>query len=158
MIRHMQSEDSPPLFTSAFLEHLQALVRSLPDNAATLVVGGDSDVLTFTISPANQQSATIKGEASAQGGINFRVGRATIVEASTSREQWFLRLCEAVFHSHFTESVTYSSTGRVLYSRIQLQSNGKKIRLGGHQGFWWLFPNRRNEQFAYEPYCADLPS
>jgi len=141
-----------PSFTSVFSERLRALVRTLPANAATLEIGGDSEFVTFTISPSNHHAAIIKGEASSQGGINFRVGRGTMVEASHLRQQWFFQLCEAVFGSHFTESVTYSSTGRVLYSRIELEHKGKKIRLGGHQLFWRLFPNRRNEQFAYQPY------
>ena len=154
MIRDMRPRDSLPSFTSAFLGRLRDLVRTLPGNAAIVEIGGDRDVLTFTISPANQHSASIEGEASTQGGVVFRVGRATTTELSILREHLFFRACEAVFRSHFTESVTYSSTGRVLYSRIELQNNGKRIRLGGHQLFWWLFPNRRNEQFAYEPYTA----
>jgi hypothetical protein len=141
-----------PSFTSAFSERLRAIVGTLPANTAILEIGCDSDIVTFTISPSNHHSAVIKGEAACQGGINFRVGRATIVEASTSREQWFFQLCEAVFRSHFSESVSYSSTGRVLCSSIQLERNGQKIRLGGRQLFWWLFPNKRNEEFAYEPY------
>ena len=152
MIGDMRLKDHLPSFASAFSERLRALVRSLPADTATLELGGDNDVVTFTISPSNQRAATIKGEASPQGGINFRVGRGTFVEASTSKEQWFLLLCAAVFASRFTESLSYSSTGRVLYSRIELEKDGQKIRLGGHQLFWWLFPNRRNEQVAYEPY------
>ncbi len=148
----MRPKDHLPSFSGAFSGRLRALVCTLPANSATLEIGGDSDIVTFTISPSNHHAAIIKGEASSQGGINFRVGRATIVEASTSREQWFFQLCEMVFGSHFSESVSYSSTGRILYSRIELEKNGQKIRLGGHQLFWWLFPNRRNEQFAYEPY------
>ncbi len=153
MISDMQPKDLPS-FTSVFSERLRAIVGTLPANTATLELDGDRDVVTFTISPSNHHAAIIKGEASSQGGINFRVGRATIGEASTSREQWFFQFCEAVFRSHFTESVTYSTTGRVLYSRIQLENNGQKIRLGGRQLFWWLFPNKRNEEFAYEPYLS----
>ena len=151
MISDMQLKDMPS-FTSAFSERLRAIVGTLPANTATLEIDADSDIVTFTISPSNHHAAIIKGEASSQGGINFRVGRATIVEASTSREQWFFQFCEAVFRSRFTESVTYSSTGRVLCSRIQLENNGQKLRLGGHQIFWRLFPNKRNEEFDYEPY------
>ena len=152
MISDMQTKDHLPSFTNAFSERLRAIVGTLPANTATLEIGGDSDIVTFTISPSNRHAAIIKGEASSQGGINFSVGRATIVEASTSRDQWFFQICNAVFGSHFTESVSYSSTGRVLYSRILLERNGQKIRLGSHQLFWWLFPNKRNEDFAYEPY------
>lgn len=148
----MQPKDNLPSFTKEFSKRLRALARILPANAATLEIGGDSEIVTFTISPSNHHAAIIKGEASSQGGINFRVGRGTIVEASISREQWFFQVCEAVFGSHFTESVTYSSTGRVLYSRVELQKDGQKIRLGGSQLFWWLFRNRRNEQFTYQPY------
>lgn len=152
MISDMRRQGDMASFTTAFSERLRAVVGILPANAATLEIGGDSDVVTFTISPSNHQGAMIKGEASSQGGINFRVGRATVVEASTSRAQWFFQLCEAVFRSRLTESVSYSSTGRILYSRIELEKNGQKIRLGGHQLFWWLFPNKRKEKFAYEPY------
>jgi hypothetical protein len=152
MITDMRTKDPLPPFTSAFSERLRALVRTLPANAATLEIRGDSDIVNFTISPRNHHAASIKGEASTQGGINFRVGRSTIVEVSHLREQWFFRICEAVCGSHFTEVATYSSTGRVLYSRIELEENGKKVRLGGHRLFWWLFPNKRKEKFAYEPY------
>lgn len=156
MISDMRSQDDLLSFTRAFSERLRAIVDTLPANTATLEIGGDNDVVTFTISPRNQHAAIIQGEASSQGGINFRVGKGTIVEASTSREQWFFQLCETIFGSHFTESVSYSSTGRILYSRIDLERDGQKIRLGGHQLFWWLFPNRRNETFAYEPYVRGL--
>jgi hypothetical protein len=71
----------------------------------TLEIGGDSDVVTFKISPSNQHAAIIQGEASSQGGISFRVGKGTVVEAFTSRNNSFFQLCEAVFGSHFTESV-----------------------------------------------------
>jgi hypothetical protein len=152
MISDARPKEDMASFTTAFSEHLRALVGTLPASTATLEIGGDSDVVTFAISPRNQYAAIIKGEASSQGGINFRVGRATTAEVSSSREQWFFQVCEAVFRSHFTESVSYSSTGRILYSRIELEKNGQKLRLGGHQLFWWLFRNRRNEQFSYEPY------
>jgi hypothetical protein len=152
MISDMRQKEHTLSFTRSFSERLRAVFGTLPADTATLEIGGDRDVVTFTISPSNHRAAIIKGESSSHSGINFRVGRATIVEASISKEQWFFQLCEAIFGSHFTESVSYSSTGRVLYSRIELEKNGQKIRLGGHQLFWWLFPNRRNEHFAYEPY------
>lgn len=148
----MLTNDSPPSFERKFLVRLEALVQVLPPHIATLQAKPEIDCLSFRISPTNQESATIEGQASTQGGIALRVGRATTLELSRSNEDLCFQICEAVFTSHFTESVIYSSTGRVLYSRIQLVTKGHKVRLGGHQLFWWLFPNRRKEQFPYKPY------
>src|SRR5260370_15581179 len=146
------TKDYPPGFERNFLVRLETVVQVLPPHTATLQTKSEIDCLTFRISPTIQESATIEGQASTQGGIAFRVGRATSVELSMSNEDRFFQICEAVFSSHFTEFVIYSSTGRVLYSRIQLVIKGRKVRLGGHQLFGWLFPNRRKEQFPYKPY------
>jgi len=97
-------------------------------------------------------AAGIKGQASTQGGIAFKVGRSTTVELSSPNQDRFFEICEAILTSHFTEFVTYGSNGRVLRSRIPLEIKGRKVRLGGHQLFWWLFPNKRKEQFPYKPY------
>jgi hypothetical protein len=148
----MLTKDYPSSFERNFLLSLETIARALPPHAATLQTESAADYVTFRISPANDQSAILVGEASTQGGIAFRVGRATTVELSKSNEDRFFQICEAVFSSHFTEFVTYSATGRVLCSRIQLKIKGRKVRLGGHQLFWWLFPNRRKEQFPYKPY------
>ena len=104
------------------------------------------------ISPADQESATIEGQASTQGGITIKIGRATTMELSRFNEDRFVQICEAVSSSHFTEFAIYSTTGRPLYSRIELDSKGRKVRLGGHQLFWWLYPNKRKERFHYKPY------
>jgi hypothetical protein len=142
----------PPSFEIGFLARVKTLVDALPAETATLKTKSEIGCVYFSISPTNQQSAGIEGEASIQGGINFKVGRATITELSPSNEDRFFQICEVVFGSHFTESVTYSSSGRVLYSRIHLAVDGSTVRLGGHQLFWWLYPNRRKERFYYKPY------
>jgi hypothetical protein len=148
----MLTKDYPPGFERNFLVRLETVVQALPPHTATLQTKAEIDAVTFEISPSNQEAATIKGQASTQGGIDFRIGRATTVELSVFNENRFVQICEAVFSSHFTEFVVYSSTGRILHSRIELEVNGHRVRLGGHQLFWWLFPNRRKEQFPYKPY------
>ena len=148
----MLTTDYPPSFEMNFLARLETVVQVLPAHTASLQTKLELDCITFRISPSNQESATIEGRASSQGGIAFRVGRGTTLELSRSNEDRFFQICEAVFGSHFTELVIYGSTGRVLYSRIQLEVEGHRVRLGGHQFFWWLFPKRRKEQFAYQPY------
>jgi hypothetical protein len=148
----MLTKDYPPGFEKNFLVRLETVVQALPPHTATLQTTPEIDCLTFRISPTNQESASIEGQASTQGGIAFRVGRATTVELSGFNEDRFVQICEAIFSSHFTEFVIYGSTGRILHSRIELEVKGHKVRLGGHQLFWWLFPNRRNEHFPYKPY------
>jgi hypothetical protein len=152
----MLTKDYPPSFESDFLKSLETVVRVLPVHAASLQTKLELDCLTFRISPTNQESAIIEGQASYQGGIAFRVGRGTTVELSTSSGERFFQICEAVFGSHFTELLIYSSTGRVLYSRIQLEIKGRRVRLGGHQLFWWLSPRRCKQQFFYQPYRNNL--
>lgn len=146
------TKDYPAGFERNFLLRLQTVARALPPHAATLQTESEADYITFRISPTNEESAPLEGQASTQGGIAFRIGRATTVELSNSREDLFFQICEAVFSSHFTEYVIYGSTERILYSRIRLEIKGRKVRLGGHQLFWWLFRNRRREQFHYKPY------
>ena len=132
---------------------LETVVQALPPDSATLQTGPEIDCVAFKIFPTNQNSAAIEGQASTQGGIAFKVGRATTVELSISQVDRFFRICEAIFASHMTEFLIYGSRGRVLYSRVWLEIKGRKARLGGHQLFWWLFPNRHKESFYYEPYC-----
>ncbi len=152
MSTRMLTTDYPPSFERNFLVRLETLIQVLPPASADLQTRPETDYVAFRILPTNQNSAAIEGQASTQGGIAFKVGRATTVELSRPSEDHFFQICEAIFRSHFTEFIIYSSKGRVLYSRIALEINGRKIRLGGHQLFWWLFPNRRNEQFHYQPY------
>lgn len=146
----------PQSFERNFLVRLETVINALPPDTSILRTGPEVDSVAFRIFPTNQNSAPIVGQASTQGGIAFKVGRATTVELSRPNEDRFFQICEAVFTSHFTESVIYGSAGRVLYSRIRLEVKGHRIRLGGHQLFWWLFPNRREHQFRYEPYYREI--
>jgi hypothetical protein len=145
--------DYPAGFERSFLERLEGVVQALPGNAATLQTESSADYVIFKIFPTNRNSAPIEGEASTQGGIALKIGRATRVELSTNAEDRFFLICRAVFTSHFTESLISTSKGRTLYSRIVLSIDGRQIRLGGHQLFWWLFPNKRKELFSYAPYA-----
>jgi len=148
----MLTTSYPPTFEDRFSVRVVELMQTLPPDTGALETESGYDWVKFGIFPKNQSSAAIQGHASSQGGIAFKVGRATTVELSLPKVDRFFQICEAVFGSHFTEFVVYSSTGRVLYSRIQLEIKGHKVRLGGHQLFWWLFPNKRKEQFLYKPY------
>jgi len=148
----MLTVDYPPGFETHFLMRLEAVVRALPAGTAALQTKHEIDYLTFIISPCDDEAAPIRGQASTQGGIAFKVGRETTMELSKSNEDRFFQICEALFSSQCTEFVIYSSKGRVLYSRIQLRIKGRKVRLGGRRLFWWFFPNRRKEQFSYKPY------
>jgi hypothetical protein len=141
-----------PGFEGNFSLRLQKLVCALPPDAARLQMNSQADFVAFEILPTNQKSARIEGEASTQGGITFTVGRATGVELSTSQQDRFFQVCEAIFTSRFSESLVYSSKGHVLYSQIRLEIKGRNVRLGGQRLLWRLFPNKRNELFQYQPY------
>jgi hypothetical protein len=148
----MLTKDNSASFERDFSACLDTMVRALPPHTATLRTKPEIDAVSFAIAPASQESATIEGHASTQGGINFKIGRATTVELSRSNLIRFVQICKSVFSSHFTEFVIYGSTGRTLYSRIELEIEGHKVCLGGHQLFWWLFTNRRKERYCYRPY------
>jgi len=148
----MLTTSYPPTFEERFSVRLVEVMQALPPGTAALETEFGYDWVNFGIIPKNQWSAAIQGHASTQGGIAFKVGRATTVELSLPEVDRFFQICQAVFGSHFTELVIYDSTGRVLYSRIQLEIEGHRVRLGGHRLFWWLFPKRRREQFLYKPY------
>ena len=142
----------PPRFERSFSVRLEKFIRAVPSEVVTLQMNSQTDFIAFEILPTNQKSAAIEGEASTQGGITFTVGRATSVELSVGGEDRFFQICEAIFTSRFSESVVYSSKRRVLCAQIQLEIGGRNVRLGGHQLFWWLFPNKRKELLQYQPY------
>ena len=148
-----------PTFETKFLKRLKHVIGSLPTGAATLQIGGPSSLPetvypSFLISPANQNSAPIKGSAAPQQGIIFTIGRATVVELGEDQrgEDRFFQICQGVFTSHFRERLIYISSGRVIHSRIVLPGDGRGLRLRQQQILWWLFPNKTEKLFSYQPY------
>jgi len=139
-------------FEKSFSLRLEKLIHALPPDAVSLQINSQADFIAFRILPTNQESARIVGEASTQGGITFTVGRATSVELGASQEKRFFQLCEAIFTSKFSESLVYSSEGRLLFSKIRLKIKDRHVRLGGNQLLWRLFPKKRCEVFQYQPY------
>jgi hypothetical protein len=89
------------------------------------------------------------------------IGEATGGEVFVSKERTarqnkhverFLGICHAVFGTSFLETLVYSRRGRVIRSQIVFGAGGRRIRIGGRQVFWWLFPGRVTKRFSYEPY------
>jgi hypothetical protein len=147
------------------LERLRATVATLPAGAAELYTGRDSVSQSpfpyFRVTPSNPRSAVIRGFVIDDQGIDFTIGHATGGEVVITREggnrgkrreDWFFRVCHAVFTVHFSEKLIYSAGGRVIYSRIELEVDGRKVHIGGHQICWWLFPRRAAKCFSYGPY------
>jgi hypothetical protein len=157
--------DPYPSVEARVLERLAVVVGNLPQGTAELYVGKNSSLQKnlfpyFRISPQNSKSAAIEGYVYNQQGIDFKIGHGTGGEIYVSSkrqpnptgEDRFFRICHAVFTTHFSEELIYSSSGRVIWSRIMLEVERDKMRVGGHQVFWWLFPNRTVKHFSYEPY------
>jgi hypothetical protein len=150
------------------LDRLREIVAALPEKSADLYIDEDRDPKArvpgwhFRVTPSKQHSACIQGLVDSSFGIYFTIGEATAGEiflASRSsktnemEEERFFAICRAVFTTHFSEDVTYSSTSnRVLRSRIMLRVDERTIRIGGHQLFGWLYPRRTTKHFSYEPY------
>jgi hypothetical protein len=135
-----------------FLERLRFVVRSVPKGSLTLHTDPKADYVGFKIVPSNPKSAGVAGEASTQGGIAFNVGAATTVELSKAKLDFFFEICVALFTRGAHEQTIYAPTGRVLYSVMLVEIGARKVRLGGHQLFWWLFPRRVTKSVVYDPY------
>lgn len=158
---------SPSGLETRVLDRLRESVAALPEKSADLYIDEDRDPRArvpgwqFRVTPAKQHSACIQGLVDSSFGIYFTVGQATAAEiflASRSsksnemEEERFFDICRAVFTTHFSEDVTYSSASRVLRSRIMLCVDERTIRIERHQILWWLYLRRTTEHFSYEPY------
>jgi len=115
---------------------------------------------SFCIVPANPRSARIRADVSGWHGIDFAIGEeisddiflGSSGEELGRGEEEFFWICEAVFVTHFEATVTYSSKGKSLCSRMTLQMGGRSKKFRRQRIFWWLFPNRTTKHFSYEPY------
>jgi len=158
----------PPVlegFEARALARLKATVEALPPGTATLYVGADPESAVkslfpyFRITPTNPRAAPIRGFLASGQGFDFTVGRGTFSELSvreqaeaSSNEQRFFQICHAVFKSHFSERLVYDSRGRIIYSRIVLALDGRKVTLGGNRIFWWVCLQKKQGLWLYEPY------
>ncbi|MGC1910245.1 MAG: hypothetical protein WA660_00285, partial [Candidatus Acidiferrales bacterium] len=68
------------------------------------------------------------------------------------REEEFLRICEIVFTTSCSETVTFDRMGKPVFSRMTLNVDGRKVRLVNLRLFAWFLPGKRTEIFRYEPY------
>jgi hypothetical protein len=150
------------------LDRLEAMVRGLPEKSAVLQLVEDQDPRArlpgwnFKINPMNPRSACIRGQVDSGFGVWFTIGQGTNGEiflasrreqSNRKEEDRFFDICQAVFTTPFLERLTYDRSGKfVLRSRIILSVGTQRITLGGHQIFWWLYPNRMTKRISYEPY------
>jgi hypothetical protein len=149
------------------LDRLKAAIATLPEKSAELHVSEDRDPRAcfpgwrFRITPTKPGSASVQGFVDSVFGVWFTIGQATRGEAFLAgrngkqnqiEEDAFFDICHAVFTTHFSEEVTYSSSNQVLRSRITLRVGERTVCIGGHQVFWWLYPTRTTKRFSYEPY------
>jgi len=155
-----------PGFETTFAERLRGVVAELPKGTAELqfekrACGSPSPLPHFSIAPSNPRSSPIEGFFVQGEGINFSIGRATSREIyianktgnnANAEEDEFFRICQAVFTTRFSEKVVYDSRGNVIWSRIVLGVDSRKVVLGGHRIFWWLHSGKNRKQFEYEPY------
>lgn len=155
-------------FETKFLERLKTVVAALPaGRTAELSVSNEragtrSSLPHFRIKPSNQRSARIEGFFIEGEGINFTMGEGTWRELYVTSETGvrqekqidrFFEICQTIFSSKSTEVLTYSSSARLIRSRLTAKVNGRDVLLGGgQQFFWWLFPGRVTKRFSYEPY------
>ena len=155
---------NPIAFETRILDRLKSAVDVLPKGTAVFSTQKDARTLYphFRISPANPQSATIHGYVIAGQGIDYTIGRGTggeifikngLNQKARAEEEEFFQICEAVFRTRFTETLTYNSTGKLIRSAIVLMIRDREVRLGGHRIFWWVSPHKTEKRFSYEPYC-----
>lgn len=149
------------------LGRLSTMIERLPPGAAKLMTGENPTLEPkknlfpyFRVAPANPRSASIEGYIYEGQGIDFKIGEAIVGEIYVSpkektdsiEEDKFFRICHATFTTHFSEELIYSPSNRVIWSRMVLDAGGRKVRLSGHQIFWWLVPGRTTKNIRYEPY------
>jgi|ERR1700687_1477874 len=147
------------------LDRLKATVAALPEKTAVLDLETNYPTAPgpcFRITPTNPHSAPIRGSVSNGFGIYFTIGEATTGEiylaswrskSNKKEEDHFFDICQAVFTTHFSEDLIYNHADNwVLRSRIILRVGERKIRIWGHQIFWWLYPMRKTKHISYEPY------
>ena len=149
------------------LDRLKATVAALPEKSVELQVSEDRDPRAcfpgwrFRITPTKPDSASLQGLVDSVFGVWFIIGQATRGEVFLAgrngkqnkiKEDAFFDICHAVFTTHFSEEVTYSSSNWVLRSRVTLRAGERMVRIGGHQILWWLYPRRTTKHFSYEPY------
>lgn len=153
-------------FEKRILNRLEATVLALPSGTAELYIGDYPGVEKslfpyFSVTPTNPKSATIRGTVIEGQGIDFTIGHGTGGEIyikedgkdARTLENWFFKVCNAVFISRFSETLTYNASGRVIRSAIALQIDRRRVRLGGQHIFWWAFRRKTMKTFDYDPYC-----
>ena len=153
------------ILETRILDRLRAAVAALPEKTAVFNIEANYATAPgpcFRITPMNPQSAPIRGSVASTFGIYFTIGEATCGEvylaswrskSNKEEEDHFFGICRAVFTTHFSEDLTYNRAGSgVLRSRITLQVGERRVRISGHQIFWWLYPMRKTKHISYEPY------
>jgi hypothetical protein len=153
-------------FGKRILNRLEERVLALPAGTADLYIGDYPGVEKsvfpyFSVTPTNSKSATIRGAVISGQGIDFTVGHGTGGEiyikndgkVARTQENWFFKICDAVFTSWFSETLTFDAGGHVIRSALALQIDRRRVRLGGQHIFWWASRRKTMKTFDYEPYC-----
>jgi hypothetical protein len=160
-------------FETGVLERLRLRAAAMPDGvvrfvSSTPATGVRYPERGFLLMPTRANAAAIRGYVAGDvpnregvgAEILVTVGEAAVGEFAIrpspsevlSDVEKFMRVCEAVISTRFSERVTYDASGRVVRSRLTLQVNDEKVVLSTGA----LLPNpfRRTfeKELQYEPY------